>query len=101
MREALRTWHEPTARVIVQQAGANSTTTRRVSTLKALLQQAAAELQAAPRDLKLFRALQHTYFQPAATQGQAAKLLDLPFSTYRRHLASGIAYVVEGLWQQE
>lgn len=110
VREALRTFHEPTAlsrnlllgtRLVAKQAGPNSSTTQRVVALKTLIQQAAAELQAAPREVKLYRALHHTYFQPAVTQEQAAELLDLPFSTYRRHLGAGVAYLVEWLQQQE
>jgi hypothetical protein len=31
----------------------------------------------------------------------AAERLDLPFSTYRRHLKTGIARVTELLWQHE
>jgi hypothetical protein len=31
----------------------------------------------------------------------AAELLGLPFSTYRYHLAGGIARVTESLWQRE
>jgi hypothetical protein len=58
-------------------------------------------LQQTPRNNKLYRALYHTYLQPAATQEQAAELLDLPFSTYRRHLRSSIDYLVETLWQEE
>lgn len=110
VREALRTFNEPATlsrnlllgtRLVANAAGVNSSTTQRVATLKALIQKAATELQAAPREIKLYRALHHTYFQPAATQEQAAELLDLPFSTYRRHLASGISYLVEWLQQQE
>lgn len=110
VREALRTFSEPAAlsrnlllgtQLVVNAAGANSSTTQRVAALKALIQKAATELQASPRDLKRYRALHHTYFQPAATQEQAAELLDVPFSTYRRHLGSAIAYLVEWLQQQE
>ncbi|MCE7980112.1 MAG: ATP-binding protein [Caldilinea sp. CFX5] len=110
VREALRTFNEPAAlsrnlllgaRMVANAAGANSSTTQRVAALKALIQKAATELQASPRELKLYRALHHTYFQPAATQEQAAELLDLPFSTYRRHLGAGITYLVEWLQQQE
>lgn len=110
VREALRTFNEPTAlsrnlllgtRLIANTAGPHSSTTQRVAALKGLIQQAAAELQASPREIKLYRALHHTYFQPAATQEQAAELLDVPFSTYRRHLGSGITYIVEWLQQQE
>jgi len=110
VREALRTFNEPAAlsrnlllgtRLVVNAAGANSSTTQRVAALKALIQKAATELQASPREIKLYRALHHTYFQPAATQEQAAELLDVPFSTYRRHLGSGIIYIIEWLQQQE
>jgi hypothetical protein len=69
--------------------------------LRRLLQSTALQLQQTPRNNKLYRALYHTYLQPAATQEQAAELLDLPFSTYRRHLRSSIDYLVETLWQEE
>jgi hypothetical protein len=51
--------------------------------------------------MKLYRALYHTYLQPAATQELAAELLDLPFSTYRRHLKASIERLTALLWQQE
>lgn len=73
----------------------------RMTALRRLLQETANELQATPRQMKLYRALHHTYFQPAPTQELAAELLDLPFSTYRRHLRAGIDYVAESLWAQE
>lgn len=62
---------------------------------------AAEELDTNPRDARLFRVLYHTYLRPAATQEQAAELLDLPFSTYRRYLRSAIAFVTERLWAAE
>jgi hypothetical protein len=73
----------------------------RLRRLRALIQQAAEALRGSPRSEKLFRALDRTYFHPAPTQEAAAELLDLPFSTYRRHLKSGIDQVVDWLWQQE
>jgi hypothetical protein len=73
----------------------------RVEALRLLLRETAAQLQLNPRDEKLFRALEHTYFHPAATQEIAAEQLDLPFSTYRRHLTAGIQRLTEMLWQQE
>lgn len=54
---------------------------------------AVEQLRSHPRDEKLHRALDRTYLRPAATQELAAELLDLPFSTYRRHLTHGIARV--------
>lgn len=73
----------------------------KVIRLQSLLQETAASLQNTPRQLKFYMALHHTYFQPAATQEKAAELLNLPFSTYRRHLRTGIEYLTERLWQLE
>ena len=110
VRAALRDFTNATAlkvnpllqsRLIIEQAGSESRPATRVALLKEQLHSAAATLQQSPRQAKFFRALYHTYFQPATTQEQAAELLDLPFSTYRRHLRAGIAHVTESLWQQE
>jgi hypothetical protein len=73
----------------------------KVETLRSLLAQTAKRLCANPRDEKLFRALERTYFKPAATQEAAAELLDLPFSTYRRHLTKGVQRLIELLWERE
>ncbi len=62
---------------------------------------AAQMLERSPRDRRAFRALHHTYLQPAPTQAAAAELLDLPTTTYRRHLTAGIARLTELLWQEE
>ncbi len=99
--EALRDSPLLRSRMITERVGTHASTTERANTLQALLKEAAQSLQPAPREAKLYRALHHTYFQPAPTQEQAAELLDIPFSTYRRHLKEGIARVVELLWQQE
>lgn len=110
LREALRTLNAPNAlnrnlllgtRLVAQRAGPQSNTVQRAAALKAIVQDALAALQATPRLLKLYRALYHTYFQPAPTQEEAAELLDLPFSTYRRHLAAGITHLTAELWQRE
>ena len=73
----------------------------RVEVLRLLLRETASKLQSNPRDEKLYRALDHTYFHPAPTQEAAAEQLDLPFSTYRRHLTAGIQRLTDMLWQQE
>ncbi len=54
-----------------------------------------------PRDEKFYRALDRTYLRPAPTQERAAELLDLPFSTYRRHLTQGVERLTARLWHQE
>jgi hypothetical protein len=69
--------------------------------LQAALREAADELRADPRAAKLFRAVQRTYLEPAPTQEQAAALLRLPFSTYRRHLVAGVDRMVACLWRRE
>jgi hypothetical protein len=106
VRRALRDFTRPAAlatnpllrsRVVAEHPAGPPT----AATLQALLREAADSLRAAPRDEKLYRALLRTYFEPAATQELAAELLDLPFSTYRYHLAGGIARVTEWLWQRE
>lgn len=69
--------------------------------LRALLRQAAATLRANPKDEKLYRAVNSTYLEPAATQEQAAERLGLPFSTYRRHLTAGVDRICAWLWRRE
>lgn len=110
VREALRRFTDPMAlqdnpllqsRLVVQEAGHDSGLSDRASALQAAVRAVAEPLQANPRQAKWYRALYHTYFQPARTQERAAELLDLPFSTYRRHLRAGIQYLIEGLWARE
>ena len=72
-----------------------------VATLGLLLRLSAEELNIHPRDQRMYRALYHTFLNPAATQEQAAELLGLPFSTYRAHLRAGIQRVADLLWQRE
>lgn len=109
-RDALRDFNRPqalranrllNARLVIDRSGPNAAEMDRVSALKALVQQAIDALNSGPRDAKLYRALVHTYIKPAATQEKAAELLDVPFSTYRRHLQAGVARVVEMLWARE
>lgn len=69
--------------------------------LRALLIQTVESLQVAPRQTKLYRALYHTYLHPAPSQEQAAELLDLPYSTFRRHLKAGVEQVTRLLWERE
>ncbi|MCL5995642.1 MAG: ATP-binding protein [Chloroflexi bacterium] len=110
VRDVLRDMTRPAAlrrsplvrsRLVMEQTGASSGEHERAEALHALLKKAVESLQSSPRDNKLYRALYHTYIQPAATQEQAAEILDLPFSTFRRHLQSGVARVTELLWQKE
>ncbi len=54
-----------------------------------------------PRTAPLGRVLDRTYVRPAPTQEAAAEVLDLPFSTYRRHLSRGLDRLTELLWSVE
>jgi len=47
------------------------------------------------------RVLDRTYVHAAPTQEAAAEVLDLPFSTYRRHLGRAIERVTDMLWAEE
>lgn len=89
------------SRLVLEKAGTGANEAERINALRALLRDTADALQQSPRDTKFYRPLYHTYLQPAPTQEQAAELLDLPFSSFRRHLKSGIARVTEILWSQE
>lgn len=99
--EALRKNPLLRARLVMERAGTDAGEGESVEALKALLQEAAEALQAAPRQAKLYSALEATYLDPEPTQEQAAERLDLPFSTYRRHLRKGIDSVSEALWRRE
>lgn len=69
--------------------------------LASLVRRTVERLADDERDHKLYRVLDRTYLRPAATQERAAELLDLPLSTYKRHLNRGIDRVIAELWHQE
>lgn len=87
--------------MVVSRAGKGSAAPAQVAALRALLKEAAEQLRESPKESKFSRAVHHTYIQPAPTQELAAELLDVPFSSYRRHLKAGMARIAEILWQVE
>jgi hypothetical protein len=106
VRQALRDYTRPDAlaanpllrsRLVAEAPGEG----RPAARLQALLREALDTLKGSPRDEKFHRALLYTYFQPAATQENAAERLGLPFNTYRYHLARGGYRVAEWLWRLE
>lgn len=110
VRDGLRHLLEPSAlignpllrsRIIIEATAGALENSARVTTLQTLLRQTVEELRASPRSARCYRALYHTYIAPAPTHEQAAELLDLPYSTYRRHLKEGIHRVTDLLWQRE
>ena len=73
----------------------------RAHELRELLTEAVQTLADDPRAIKEYRAVHTTFFLPVPTQEAAAARLDLPFSTYRRHLARGTERICESLWDRE
>nr|WP_245974764.1 ATP-binding protein [Thermomonospora umbrina] len=100
VRRALRDLHRPDA-LARNPLNASRAVQEHEGGLAGLLREAAATLGADPRGLKAHRAVDRTYLRPAPTQERAAEVLGLPFSTYRRHLTTGIDRIVETLWQRE
>jgi hypothetical protein len=106
VRRALRDLHDPDrlatnallgARIVGARGGERGP----AEALAAVLVEAVTALGSHPRDEKLYRVLDRTYLRPAETQERAAEVLDLPFSTYRRHLRRGVERVAARLWQLE
>jgi hypothetical protein len=54
-----------------------------------------------PDTARYARVLEVTYLRAATTQEAAAARLNLPFSTYRRHLRAGAAALADVLWEWE
>ncbi|HEX4173342.1 MAG TPA: tetratricopeptide repeat protein [Acetobacteraceae bacterium] len=69
--------------------------------LQAVLADAAEAIFVSERDQRLLRVLELTYFRPAPKQEAVAERLGLSFSTYRRHLTTGVERLTEWLWHQE
>jgi len=69
--------------------------------LQALLSETVDTLFANPRDEKLRRVIELTYFRPAPKQEAAADRLGLSFGTYRRHLTTALGRLGRWLWEQE
>jgi TolB-like protein/Flp pilus assembly protein TadD len=72
-----------------------------VARLQHVLADAAQTIFVNERDQRLQRVLELTYFRPALKQEAVAERLGLPFSTYRRHLTTGVERLTEWLWYRE
>ena len=71
------------------------------SALRAAILCAVDALGRRPRGDGPRRVLDRTFVRAAPTQEAAAEVLGLPFSTYRRHLATALDELVELLWAVE
>lgn len=110
VREALRGWNQMerqaanpliNSRLTAERAHPEDGNLARAEYLQAIFEESLAALARVPRAEKAYRAIYYTYIQPAPTQEQAAELLDLPFSTYRRHLKTGLEWLIARLWGLE
>lgn len=100
VRDALRALRRPDA------LAGNALSRSRLVTesgddLAAVLVRAINAVQGGRVGGKRRQALAVTYVSGSMTQEAAAARLDLPFSTYRRHLSGGIAEVCDRLWHCE
>lgn len=73
----------------------------RESELKAVLVEVSQSLRAHPKTAKAFRALDAAFLRPVGSQEAAAEKLDVSLSSFRRHLAEGVARVCDLLWLRE
>lgn len=89
------------SRIVTEANGGDDNPEKGVEALRLVLQEAAESLNNNPKEQKFYRALYHTYFQPAPTQEVAAEILDVPYSTFRRHLKRGLDQVTDILWLEE
>jgi hypothetical protein len=69
--------------------------------LRATLLRGVAAVGRRPRGAGLQKVLDRTFVRAAPSQEAAAEVLGLPFSTYRRHLATALDELVDLLWAVE
>jgi hypothetical protein len=72
-----------------------------VAGLQAVMRSTVAALGLESRGQEHRRVLERTYLRGVPSQEVAAELLQLPFSTYRRHLAKATERLIEVLWSIE
>ena len=110
-RQALRDLHAPealrtnpllrSALIAEQITGTPTTPSERVTALIHLITTTAKSLAGNGKRNRAYLALRYTYLESATTQERAADLLNLPFSTFRRHLAEGVEFIIDALWERE
>ncbi|MEM8484966.1 MAG: ATP-binding protein [Bacteroidota bacterium] len=89
------------SRIVADSVAESADDAERVEVLMQLVDDGVALLQQNVKQAKAFKALDRTYLRPAASQEQAAELLGLPYSTFRRHLATALNELIQFLWQKE
>jgi TolB-like protein/tetratricopeptide (TPR) repeat protein len=102
LKDALRDFHSPDllARNPLLRGGiSNLGALTRPLDLKVLLTETVSTLFSNPRDEKLRRVMELTYFQPASKQEAVADRLSLSFGTYRRYLTTARDRLARWLWE--
>jgi TolB-like protein len=102
LKDALRDFHRPDllARNPLLRDGLGTLgASAGPSALQALLSDTVGRLFGNPRDEKLRRVIELTYFQPVPKQEAVADRLSLPFGTYRRHLTTARERLTRWLWE--
>jgi len=104
VKAALQTLHRPDQLATNPLLGSKLAATASGSNadqLRVIIEDAVACLANEPKGDRLRAVLHRTYLRPAPTQEAAAEVLDLPLSTYRRHLAKALDHLTDLLWTME
>ena len=89
------------SRLVADRVDPDADDVKRAQVLDTLVREAIASVATVRKGETYHPALETMFIRPAPSQAIGAERLDLPFSTFRRHLARGIELVVEALWAQE
>ncbi|PQV63804.1 hypothetical protein B1R32_1088 [Abditibacterium utsteinense] len=82
-------------------AGIAPSLDERILSLRTLLKEAVAELEAAPRQEKAHRAVELVFGRRALSQEAAAAAMDVSHSSLRRYLHAGVTQVAAALHERE
>ena len=102
LKDALRNFHSPdllAQNPLLRHGIGNLGPPAGPPDLKALLLKTASTLFGNPRDDKLRRVIELTYFQPSLKQEAVADRLSLSFGTYRRYLTTARDRLAHWLWE--
>ena len=101
LKGALRDFHSPdllARNALLRHRIGNLGASAGPADLKAFLSEAISALFDNPRDEKLRRVIELTYFQPGPKQEAVADRLSLSFGTYRRHLTTARDRLARWMW---
>lgn len=103
LKNALRDYHRPdllARNPLLRNPVGNPDEPSAPLDLKRVLSEAVARLFDNPRDDKLRRVIELTYFQPGLKQEAVADRLGMSFGTYRRYLTAARDRLLQWLWEK-